>query len=106
MGFVNTRFGFFNFDTKEYEPKDFKDVELASFTGSMAWQNGKPSLHSHGVVTGRDFKAYGGHMLAATVSTGSVEITVIVHDKKLERKKDEALGANVLELRQATATNK
>lgn len=30
MGFVNVKFGFFNFKTKEYEPKEFKDVELAS----------------------------------------------------------------------------
>jgi len=98
MGFVNAKFGFFNFKTKEYEPKEFKDVELASMNGSIAWQNGKASLHMHGVVTGRDFKAYGGHLLAASVGTGSVEIMVTVHQQKLERIKEEPLGANVLNL--------
>jgi len=98
MGFVNARFGFFNFKTKEYEPKDFSDVELASLTGSIAWQNGKPSLHTHGVVTDKNFEAHGGHLLGATVGTGSVEILITVHDKRLERIKEEPLGANVLQL--------
>lgn len=98
MGFVNAKFGFFDFKTKEYKPKDFKEVELASMNGSIAWQKGQPSLHVHGVVTDASFKAFGGHLLSATVSTGSLEITVIVHDKKLERKMEEPLGANVLQL--------
>ncbi|MET1056969.1 MAG: PPC domain-containing DNA-binding protein, partial [Pedobacter sp.] len=51
MGFVNARFGFFDFKTKQYNPKDFKAVEMASMTGSIAWDNGAPSLHVHGVVT-------------------------------------------------------
>lgn len=98
MGFVNAKFGFFNFKTKEYDPKEFKDVEMASMTGSIAWQDGKVSLHIHGVVTDKDFKAYGGHLLEATVGTGSVEITVIVHEQKLERIMEQPLGANVLQL--------
>lgn len=98
MGFVNARFGFFDFKTKTYKPKDFKDVEMATMTGSIAWQDKKPSLHVHGVVTDASFKAAGGHLLSATVGTGSLEITVILHDKKLQRKKEEPLGANVLQL--------
>ncbi|MCF0071227.1 DNA-binding protein [Dyadobacter sp. CY261] len=99
MGFVNARFGFFNFKTKEYDPKEFEDVEMASMTGSIAWQDGKPSLHCHGVITGKDFRAYGGHLLGATVSTGSLEITFTVHDKLLERTMEQPLGANVLQLK-------
>ena len=98
MGFVNATFGFFNFKTKKYAPKDFKDMELASMTGSVAWQDGKASMHIHGVVTGKDFKAYGGHLLKATVSTGSLEIMFTLHDKPLKRVKEEPLGANVLQL--------
>ena len=96
MGFVNITFGFFDFKTKKYNPKEFKDMELASLTGSIAWQNGKPSIHAHGVVTGKDFNAHGGHILSGSVSTGSLEIMVTVNDKKLERIKEEKLGANVL----------
>jgi predicted DNA-binding protein with PD1-like motif len=98
MGFVNAKFGFFDFKTKEYAPKEFKDMELASMSGSVAWQDGKASLHIHGVVTGKDFKAYGGHLLGATVGTGSLEVMVTLHDRQLKRIKEEPLGANVLQL--------
>jgi len=67
--------------------------------GSLAWQHDTPSIHIHGVVTGSDFTAHGGHMLNGVVSTGSVKITVLVHNEKFERIKDEVLGANVLCLR-------
>jgi predicted DNA-binding protein with PD1-like motif len=99
IGFVNAVFGFYNRQTKEYDPKTFNDVELASMNGSAAWQNGKPSLHLHGVVTDRNFQAFGGHLLAAIVGTGSLEITITVHNKKLERKIDESIGANVLQVK-------
>ncbi|GAB3342812.1 hypothetical protein GCM10027299_57960 [Larkinella ripae] len=98
MGFVNVKFGYFNRKTKQYDPKEFEDVELASLTGSIAWQDQKPSLHIHGVVTDKRFQAYGGHLLAATVGTGSVEIMITVHDKPLQRVMEQPLGANVLQL--------
>jgi predicted DNA-binding protein with PD1-like motif len=96
MGFAEVEFGFFNFKTKTYKPKRFKAAELAAMQGSIAWQNGKPSIHAHGLIADKKFKAYGGHILSATVGTGSLEILVTVHDKTLERKKDETLGANIL----------
>ncbi|MGV3459380.1 MAG: PPC domain-containing DNA-binding protein [Flavobacterium sp.] len=96
MGFVNMTFGFFDFKTKKYNPKTFTNVELANMTGTVAWQDGKPSIHAHGTVTGPDFTAHGGHILSGTVSTGSLEILVTVHDEKLERVKEKELGANVL----------
>jgi predicted DNA-binding protein with PD1-like motif len=98
MGFVNIEFGYFNFSKRKYIPKKFDNIELAALLGSIAWQNGKPSLHAHGVGAGKDFKARAGHILSAAVSTGTLEIMITVHDKKLERVKDEKLGANVLEL--------
>jgi uncharacterized protein len=98
MGFVNITFGFFDFKTRQYTPKEFRDVELASMQGTIAWQGGKVSLHAHGVVTDKTFQAYGGHILKGAVGTGSVEILVTVHDKPLERVFEEALGANVLSL--------
>lgn len=98
MGFVNIQFGFFNFSTKKYDPKEFNNVELASMHGTIAWQKGNVSIHAHGVVGDETFNAYAGHILSATVSTGSVEIMITVHDRRLEREQDEKLGANVLRL--------
>lgn len=98
MGFVNITFGYFDQASHRYKPGDYKNVELASMHGSIAWKEGKPSVHAHGVVAGEDFKAYAGHILGATVSTGSLEIMLVVHDKKLQRKKEESIGADVLQL--------
>jgi len=96
--FSDVTFGFYDFGKREFEPKTFKDVEVLGLTGSIAWKEGKPSIHAHATVAGRDFQAVGGHILAAKVGTGSAEITVIVHEKKLERSVDPDIGANVLQL--------
>jgi predicted DNA-binding protein with PD1-like motif len=99
IGFLSdVTFGFYDFAKKEFEPKTFHDVEIAGMTGSIAWKDGKPSVHAHATVAGRDFAAVGGHILGAKVGTGSAEITVIAHDRKLERKVDPGLGVNVLQL--------
>lgn len=96
MGFVNMTFGFYDFKAKKFNPKEFNDVEMTSMHGTIAWQDGKPSIHAHGTVADKEFKAYGGHILSGTVGTGSVEILIIVHNKKFERIKEKSLGANVL----------
>jgi predicted DNA-binding protein with PD1-like motif len=98
MGFVNITFGFFNFKTKTYKPGSFRNVELASMNGSIAWQSDSVSIHAHGVATDENFAAHGGHILEAIVSTGSVEILVTVHDILLQRHKEDPPGANVLQL--------
>jgi len=99
MGFVNVEFGFFNASKRMYKKKKFNDVELGALIGSIAWQNARPSVHVHGIGAGSDFRARAGHILSAIVSTGTLEIMITAHDQKLERVKDEELGANVLELK-------
>ena len=91
-------FGFYDFTTKTFQPKTVFDVEMTNLTGSIAWAEGQVSLHAHATVAGGDFNAVGGHLLAARVGVGSVEVTVITHDKRLERKVNPATDANVLGL--------
>jgi uncharacterized protein len=99
MGFVHrATFGFYDFDKKAFDPKTFYDTELASMTGTIAWQNGKPSIHAHGVVSDATFAAVGGHVLELEVGTGSLEITVTAHDQRLEREIDPGIQANILSL--------
>jgi hypothetical protein len=99
IGFArDITFGFYDFAKKEFDPKTFHDMEIAGMTGSIAWKAGKPSVHLHATAAGRDFNAVGGHVLKAEVGTGSAEITLITHDRKLERKVDPRLGVNVLQL--------
>jgi predicted DNA-binding protein with PD1-like motif len=83
---------------KDFVPKSFENVEMASITGSLAWQDGKPSIHVHGVAGRDDFSTVGGHLLALVVGTGSLEITVTRHDRELQRMVEPSIGANVLQL--------
>lgn len=97
MGFAGTiTFGFYNFDTKKFEPREFQKMEIASMNGTIGKKGESISIHAHGVVTGRDFMAYGGHILSAIVGTGSVEVMILVHDKVFERKFNSKIGADVL----------
>ncbi|MDR7284348.1 putative DNA-binding protein with PD1-like motif [Pseudomonas corrugata] len=96
IGFGNVKFGFWNKDKKEFDARTFNSVEMASLTGSVAWKNDQPSIHMHGVAGDATFQAYGGHILDFEVTTGSMEITVIVHPRRLERGIDPCIGANVL----------
>jgi len=98
IGFGNVTFGFWNNEKKDFDSQTFKNVEMASFTGSLAWKGDQPSIHMHGVAGDSSFQAHGGHILNFEVTTGSMEITVIVHNEHLERSIDPCIKANVLGL--------
>ncbi len=99
FGFAGSvTFGFFDFDKRAYAPATYTDREMTGIVGTLAWKDGKPSLHAHGVGGGRDFSVAGGHLLALTVGRGSLEVTLTVHGQRLERREDAAIGANVLRL--------
>lgn len=99
IGFASdVTFGFYDFKAKKFNPKTFNKVEMGSLTGSVAWNEKGPSIHVHGVATDDKFDAYGGHILSLKVGTGSMEIYVTVHSEKLERKVEQPLNANVLQI--------
>ncbi|WP_283422953.1 PPC domain-containing DNA-binding protein [Chryseobacterium profundimaris] len=99
IGFAaEVTFGFYDFEAKKFNPKTFKKVEMGSLTGSIAWNEKDPSIHLHGIATDEKFNAFGGHLLSLHVGTGSMEIYITVNDKKLERKVEQPLNANVLQL--------
>lgn len=99
IGFASdATFGFYDFEKKKFNPKTFRKVEMGSLTGSVAWNDKGPSIHIHGVATDDQFNAYGGHILDLKVGTGSMEIYVTVLSEKLERKIEQPLNANVLQI--------
>lgn len=99
IGFASeVTFGFYDFNTKKFNPKTFHKVEMGSLTGSIAWNEKGPSIHVHGVATDDHFNAYGGHILSLHVGTGSMEVYISLNDAKLERKVEQPLNANVLQL--------
>ena len=91
-------FGFYDFAAKDFMPQTYENLELTNLTGSLAWKEGKPSVHAHGTATDSSFKAVGGHLLALEVGRGSIEILVTPMPARLERAIDPEVGANVLQL--------
>ncbi|TCK36589.1 hypothetical protein B0G84_5599 [Paraburkholderia sp. BL8N3] len=96
IGFGHATFGFWDATKKAFDAKTFRNVEMGSIVGSVAWKEGKPSIHAHGIAGDRNFNAFGGHLLDLEVGTGSMEITLLRHEKRLERGIDPCIGANVL----------
>jgi predicted DNA-binding protein with PD1-like motif len=99
FGFAGTvTFGFFDFERRTYTPGEFSEREMTGINGTLAWKDGQPSIHAHGVGGGPDFSVVGGHLLALTVGRGSLEVTVSVHPQRLERREEASIGANILRL--------
>ena len=99
FGFVATaRFGFFDFTKGDYDARDFQELEITALNGTLAWKDGAPSVHAHASGGDRNFGVVGGHVLGLRVGRGSFEITVQVHARRLERRLDPGIGANVLQL--------
>ncbi|WP_200845058.1 PPC domain-containing DNA-binding protein [Roseomonas sp. 18066] len=99
FGFAgHVSFGFFDFDTAQYRPRDWRDVEIASLTGSLAWREGQPALHAHGVASDAEFRCFGGHLLGLVVGRGSLELTITLLPSWLERAIEPEIGAQVLQL--------
>ncbi|AOO82186.1 DNA-binding protein [Bosea vaviloviae] len=99
LGFAgHVTFGFFDYEKKEYAPKTMRDLELTNLSGTLAWKDGKPSVHAHGTAGDDSFRTFGGHLLGLEVGRGSLEIIVTVIPTRLERAVDPGIGANVLQL--------
>lgn len=64
------RFGFFDHERRDYEPKEFDEREVTALTVTLARKDGKPAIHAHAAAVGRDFRAVGGHLLASPSGAG------------------------------------
>ncbi len=93
-----TTLAYYDLDQKKYLQQEFPDrMELVSLNGNFASLNGKPFAHLHGVVSGRDYVAHGGHLMRATIAaTGEIFITVT--DNAIMRGPDEVTGLNLIKL--------
>lgn len=43
-------------------------AELVSLDGNLSYKDGKPFFHLHGVLCGKDYNCFGGHLFTATVA--------------------------------------
>ncbi|HYC76366.1 MAG TPA: DUF296 domain-containing protein [Planctomycetota bacterium] len=61
--------GYFRLPEKVYDRRlVHRRVEAISLTGNLALKDGAPFLHLHGVFSGDDFVAFGGHVFRAVAS--------------------------------------
>jgi predicted DNA-binding protein with PD1-like motif len=90
--------GFWDWETKDYARIPIQEqVEVVSLVGNIArGPDGSPKLHAHVVVSARDGRAYGGHLLEAHVRP-TLEVIVTELPLHLQRRHDEVTGLALLE---------
>lgn len=92
---LGVELGYYELSEKQYHWKVFEGtIEIVSATGNIAWLDGSPIVHMHGVFSGTDFIAFGGHVRRAVVSA-ACEVVLVVHDDKLIRSHDDVTGLNL-----------
>ncbi|MFQ5700906.1 MAG: PPC domain-containing DNA-binding protein [Acidobacteriota bacterium] len=99
LGAVNdTTLALYDPATREYRRTRFReDLEIASMVGNLAWMGDEPVVHAHGVFSRVDCTTVAGHVMRAVVSV-TVELMLTVLKERIERRPDEKVGLNLLDL--------
>lgn len=68
---------FYDLDKHEYIDRTFDEpLEILSLQGNLAWVDGEPFWHIHGVFGRRDYSTVGGHVKQLDIAlTGELAIT-------------------------------
>lgn len=94
--FQDVTLGFFDFDRKDYERIRLSEqVEVVSLLGNFATKDGEVKLHPHVVVSKRDGRAFGGHLLEGHVRP-TLEVMVTEAPPHLRRQTDPETGLPLL----------
>jgi len=89
--------GYYSLEDKKYYFQSYDSlVELVSLTGNVALKEGKPFIHVHGVFTGTDNQAFGGHIEKMTAGI-VVEISMKVMESTVTRQFDDYSGLFLLD---------
>jgi len=99
LGAINNfELGYYDLKTRKYEKEKFEeDMEVGNITGNVAALDGKPFVHTHVTVSGKDLKAFTGHLFSAEVAL-TLELFVFTSAVRIERKMDPVIGLNLLDL--------
>ncbi len=92
-GCSEVELAYYDIDTKAYASKTHsaRNIEVIVITGNVAWFEGHPWTHAHGVFGDDDHHTFGGHINSLIISaTGETAIEWL--PVKLEKKTDPASG--------------
>jgi predicted DNA-binding protein with PD1-like motif len=96
--FSKATLGFFDFNIKDYKKIEVSEqVEVLNITGDISLYKSEIKTHAHVVVGNEDGKAYGGHLLKATVHP-TLEIILTESPVYLERQMDEDSGIPLIKI--------
>jgi uncharacterized protein len=95
--FSSAVLGFFDFDTKDYHRIEIgEQVEVATMVGDFAVKGDEVHLHPHAVLSTRDGRALGGHLLEARVRP-TLEVVVTQSPGHLRRRSDPETGLALID---------
>jgi len=90
--------GLFKTGTKEYLTRELTgDMEITNLSGNISSMKGDVYTHLHITLSDAEYKAWGGHLSSAVVSS-TVEAVVHEMDGSVEREFDEQVGLNLYKL--------
>lgn len=96
--FSEVTLGFFDRQQKTYKEIPVKEqVEVLSFSGNIAQQDGRPRLHAHIVIGKADGTAHGGHFLGGRVWP-TLELILSELPVHLRRTRDKESGLALINL--------
>lgn len=86
-------------DGSRYRPHELDGPhEVLALSGSIAQADGAPSLHLHLTAAGADYRAVGGHLLAATVGVLLELVVEVFPGRAFGRPMSESQGLRRLDL--------
>lgn len=92
-GCSQVELAYYDIETKTYSSKTHsaRNIEVINISGNVAWVNGAPWVHAHGVFGDDNHHTFGGHVNSLIISaTGEAVIELL--PTKLEKKIDPESG--------------
>ena len=78
--------GYFRLPEKVYDRRRISErLEVVSLHGNIAVKDGRPFLHAHGLFTGPDFAAIGGHVFSAVASIAVIVSGIVLYVLSLQK---------------------
>ena len=94
----NPTLAHYRVDTKKYREERLTGIfELANLTGTIGMFKGQPFVHTHVTVTDEKMRAFGGHLVEATVSA-TVEVFIADLGTDFGKSHSEEIGLRLWDL--------